>query len=174
MAKKVRRSVVLGEVLYTFTSLQDWSNNVQQHSEQCSVPTVHRICLDALGRICTTANDLQRASIDGAYPVTVYCTDPRMCHTHKPVDPLRAHNYRIDWNQDGRHWEIVQRDGTRYPAGDTLSVANAVVMRLNVAHRPNIEMQDNKLCICWNLHDKGADCRYDIEIEFPYGGRNVL
>lgn len=55
--------------------------------------------------------------------------------------------------------------GYSYYAGADINVADNIVVKLNRSHRPNIEINDNNLYICYNQHDKGEKCQYECEIQ---------
>ena len=60
-----------------------------------------------------------------------------------------------------------------YPAGTNESLAMDLVARLNKAHRPNIEIRNDDMLVCFNLHDKHCPCEFEIEIPFVYGMKRI-
>lgn len=65
-----------------------------------------------------------------------------------------------DWGP----WLIKQGD-KRWYAGYDKDTAIKAIDALNEAHRPNLEMADKDLVVCWNNHEKGEKCDYEILIK---------
>jgi hypothetical protein len=64
---------------------------------------------------------------------------------------------------DEEYWLIRGRNGERFSVGyDKETVANFIKL-LNNTHRPNVDQIElHKLNVCWNNHDKGDKCDYEI------------
>lgn len=75
--------------------------------------------------------------------------------------------YILDLSEEG-HWLARWHQDT-FPIGMDKDKAINVIDRLNSAHRPNLEISDDDLVVCWNDHDKGDKCDYEILIENAYG-----
>lgn len=76
---KDRRHVSVGRELFRFTSKLDWVNHAASRFESCDVPMGDRVCIDALGRICTRGLHFSKAERDEAYPVIVYDVNVEEC-----------------------------------------------------------------------------------------------
>lgn len=65
-------NVQLGDMLFDFSSEQDWVNHARFRFETCGVPRGNYISIDAAGRVCTKGAEFMRATRENTYPITVY------------------------------------------------------------------------------------------------------
>jgi len=175
--RKTKREVVLGRELFSFSTYSTWQENAENWFSYSGVPLVETICLDMLGRVCATAADFHRALIDGTYPIIVYTTNlsgifERIAPDVQDILRQSSPPYRLDRDNVRNIWQIVGKDKS-YPAGTDLTRAVNLVGRLNASHKANIEVRNDKLCVCWNLHEKHEYCHYDTEVDFPYGEAGI-
>ena len=70
----------------------------------------------------------------------------------------KLREFVLDLNDEGI-W-LVRIDGKTWPVGKNKQAAIALIEQLNDAHRPNLEMINGVLHICWNTHEKGEACEY--------------
>lgn len=52
-----------------------------------------------------------------------------------------------------------------YPIGYDEQIAINIIEKLNLSHKPNLEVKGGSLYVCWNLHDNGSPCEYECLIE---------
>lgn len=69
----------------------------------------------------------------------------------------------LDQHEDGYFLARWHKD--TYPIGRDKVKAEQVLKKLNKSHRPNLEISENTLYICWNLHEKGDKCEYEVLVE---------
>ena len=69
----------------------------------------------------------------------------------------------LDRHESG-YW-VARWHNATYPLGRNRDFALAIVRRLNEAHRPNLEIRGNSLYVCWNAHDKGDKCTYELLVK---------
>lgn len=65
--------------------------------------------------------------------------------------------------RDDLTW-LIRWNEKSYPAGRDKARAIRVIEKLNKAHRPSLEMRDNNLIVCWNMHEKGEKCEFEVLI----------
>ncbi len=66
------RVIILGELLFSFTSFEDWCDTAQRRFRQCGAATHDTICIDARDRICIIGKEFMQARDEGAFPINVY------------------------------------------------------------------------------------------------------
>lgn len=71
--------------------------------------------------------------------------------------------YILDLSDEG-HWLARWHDKT-YPIGKDKIKAVKFIERLNKSRRPNLHFDGKSLLVCWNFHDKGEECNYEILVE---------
>lgn len=96
--------------------------------------------------------------------------DPPNSTIHPPVTPVASDDllagFVLDLSDEG-HWLARWGDST-YPIGRDKDRAKSIIERLNKFHRPNLERQDCRLLVCWNLHNKGEPCEYETLLDDCY------
>jgi len=70
--------------------------------------------------------------------------------------------YYLDLSDDGV-W-LIKNNSERFHAGFDKDKAQKLITRLNDANHPNVEERDSTLYVCWNLHEKGDKCDWEMEI----------
>ena len=78
-----------------------------------------------------------------------------------------ANEWLLDLHDSG-YWMARWHD-TIYPIGTDKEFALLLIDKLNKAHRPNLELINGNLCVCWNSHAKGNECEYEVLVENAYG-----
>jgi len=68
---------------------------------------------------------------------------------------------------------LIRANNQIYVAGYDRAIAEALVKKLNEAHRPNLESREDGLYVCWNEHSKSEGCSFVIEIENNNNGDRV-
>lgn len=61
---------------------------------------------------------------------------------------------------------VIRQWQTDYFVGD-MEAAKQLALKLNEAHRPNIEERADGLYICWNFHERSEPCDYEKVISYP-------
>jgi hypothetical protein len=66
------RTILLGDVLFSFDSHEDAEENFNLRLAACGVPKGQRVAIDSAGRLMTNLEHTDRARAEGTYPVTIY------------------------------------------------------------------------------------------------------
>ena len=61
--------IQVGEPLFSFSK---WEQKAKSWFANCDVFTWNIICIDVVGRICTSGVHFMRAEEEGTYPITAY------------------------------------------------------------------------------------------------------
>ena len=77
-----------------------------------------------------------------------------------------ANQFVLDQNDAG-FW-MARWHSETYPIGGNKNRAKAIVGRLNASHRPNLEVRGGDLWVCWNDHEKGQPCKYELLVRNAY------
>jgi hypothetical protein len=68
-------AVRVGELLFEFTSLDDWRDTAQRKFRSMRVGSYNTISIDMVGRLCPTGRHFMRAEKENQFPVKVYLLD---------------------------------------------------------------------------------------------------
>lgn len=64
--------VEVGDELFSFNDFDHWCDNAQKFFLQHHVRSADVLCVDALGRVCSSGREFMRAHDEGVYPIRVY------------------------------------------------------------------------------------------------------
>ena len=71
-----KQTIMLGKKLFEFPSRAEWIFRSPRIWRHHGATSDNSICVDQLGRICTTGMHFSEAERDNAYPVEVFATRP--------------------------------------------------------------------------------------------------
>ena len=78
---------------------------------------------------------------------------------------IQTNRFILDQHDAGYYLARGSNEAGTYPIGYDKDLAQRIIALLNEAHRPNLDVEDHTLKVCWNQHDKGMPCEYVTLVE---------
>jgi hypothetical protein len=111
--KTTTLTVHVGPKLFMFTSFAHWACTFHWKYRESGYDKDRTVCIDATGRIVAGIGDFQKASVRGAFPVSVHVLLDSRKHSEGHYEGTwRAANVgvRTDWNLIGEEAREQWRD----------------------------------------------------------------
>ena len=106
-------------------------------------------------------NDITKAKIQSKPQSDAYSKGFEKLYSGKDI--TYANEFILDLHDEG-YW-LARWHNDLYPIGHHKASAIKVIDKLNSSHRPNLEFSNGSLMVCWNNHEKGPNCEWEVLVK---------